>query len=226
MTEPEQRYLLGRLDEAEREEFAARFLEDPELLARVEDAENDLFDAYAAGRLSGDDRRRFEERFLRDAEGRGRLAAARALERKTRKGGLFRGLGAIAAGVVLLAGVGWLVRRAGTPPPAEPVLAASYRLTAATRGAAAPQEVRIPATGMVEWRTAAPAGTAEGAYQVELAGARGDVRWTSQRLDPDGTDLVWRTPAAVVPEGACVFTIRAGARAVAYFDVRVVRGSP
>lgn len=226
MTEPEHRYLLGRLDEAEREEFAARFLEDPELLARVEDAENDLFDAYAAGRLSGDDRWRFEERFLRDIEGRRRLALARALHRKTRKGGVFRVAGAIAAGVVLLAGVGWLVRRTGTTPAAEPVLVASYRLAAATRATAAPQEVRIPHTGMVEWRTAVPAGTAEGAYQVELAGARGDVRWTSPPLDPAGADLAWRTPATVVPDGACVFTIRTGSRAVAYFDIRVVRGSP
>jgi anti-sigma factor RsiW len=226
VTEPEYRYLLGRLDEAEREAFAARFLEDPELLARVEEAENDLFDAYASGRLSGDDRRRFEERFLEDAEGRRRLAFARALYRKTRKGGVLQVVGAIAAGVVLLAGVGWLVRRTGTAPPAEPVLAASYRLTAATRGASAPQEVRIPQAGMVEWRTAVPAGTADGAYHVELAGARGDVRWTSAPLEPAGGDLVWQTPAAVVPEGTCVFTIRTGSRAVAYFDVKAVRGSP
>lgn len=226
MTEPEYRYLLGRLDEAEREAFAARFLEEPELLARVEEAENDLFDAYAGGRLSGDERRRFEERFLKDAEGRRRLAFSRALHRKTRKGGLFQVASAIAAGVFLLAGVGWLVRRTGTAPPAEPVLVASYRLTAATRGASAPQEIRIPQAGLVEWRTAVPAGTREGAYEVELAGGRGDVRWTSTPLEPTGADLVWQTPATAVPEGACVFTIRTGSRAVAYFDVKAVRGSP
>src|ERR1700704_5498391 len=57
------RFLLGELTPAEVEQFEEKVLENAELFAEVEAAEDDLFDAFARDELSPDERRLFVERF-------------------------------------------------------------------------------------------------------------------------------------------------------------------
>jgi anti-sigma-K factor RskA len=72
-------YLLGDMPAEAECELETAFFRDPELLARVELARDDLADDYAARRLSEADRRKFERRMLASDEGREQLAITRAL---------------------------------------------------------------------------------------------------------------------------------------------------
>src|SRR5262245_47420015 len=72
-------YLLGDMSPAVEGELESAYFRDPELLARVEAARNDLFDDYAAQRLSDADRDKVEDRLLASDEGREELAITRAL---------------------------------------------------------------------------------------------------------------------------------------------------
>jgi hypothetical protein len=72
-------YLLGDMTAAEESELEIAFFREPELLARVELARNDLADDYAARRLSDADREKFERRLLASDEGREQLAITKAL---------------------------------------------------------------------------------------------------------------------------------------------------
>ena len=72
-------YVLGDLPPAEERDVETALFRDPELLARVELARDDLVDDYAAGRLSEADRVKLERRQMASAEGREQLAIARAL---------------------------------------------------------------------------------------------------------------------------------------------------
>jgi len=72
-------YLLGDMSPAVEGELERAYFRDPELLARVEAARNDLFDDYAAQRLSDADRDKVEHRLLASDEGREELAITRAL---------------------------------------------------------------------------------------------------------------------------------------------------
>ena len=73
------RYLLGDLPEPEEREIEIAYFRDPDLLARLELARDDLADDYAAMRLSPADREKFERRILATAEGVEQVAIARAL---------------------------------------------------------------------------------------------------------------------------------------------------
>lgn len=222
MTEPEYRYLLGKMDEQEREAFAVRLLEDASFMERVEEAETELYDAYAQGRLAPADREIFAERFLGDAEGQARLAFSRALVRKTRRGASWWIAGTVAAGILLAAVVGGVLRRGEPPasPEPEPVTLASVRLSPVERGADAPQTVVLPSgdpSAVVAWSAGLPADL----YGVELETARGQRLWTSPPIRATGGLVEWRTPLSVLGTGAFVFTVRRGGDPVAYFDIVV-----
>lgn len=73
------RYLLGELSEDDAEAFEEEHFDDPEVLARVRRAEDDLVDDYVAGRLSRRDRKSFERHQLATPGQRERLVAASAL---------------------------------------------------------------------------------------------------------------------------------------------------
>src|SRR4029453_2659486 len=70
-------YLLGSASPEMAEQLEARVLEDHELFAALQSAEDDLFDACARGTLTAADRTRFLERYGRDTD-RLRFAAALA----------------------------------------------------------------------------------------------------------------------------------------------------
>lgn len=73
------RYLLGRLEDGEREAFEVRFIDDPALSDTVASVESELFDDYLSGDLSAADREAVERNLLVTPEQRHRLASARAL---------------------------------------------------------------------------------------------------------------------------------------------------
>ena len=73
------RYLLGDMTAAEESELETAFFREPELLARVELARDDLADDYVASRLPDADRKKFECRLLASDEGRDQLAITKAL---------------------------------------------------------------------------------------------------------------------------------------------------
>jgi hypothetical protein len=75
------RYLLGEMDEHERERLQEAYFADDALFARLLEAEDDLVDAYVRGRLSEARRLRFEQRFGQAPAHAGRLRFARALQR-------------------------------------------------------------------------------------------------------------------------------------------------
>lgn len=77
------RYLLGKLDEAERSAFEDRLVSHNSLFEQVEATEGELLDAYACGELSVIDRAALERGVLASPEGRMRLAFARALMTRT-----------------------------------------------------------------------------------------------------------------------------------------------
>jgi anti-sigma factor RsiW len=84
-------YLLGDLSPAEEEQIETTYFRQPELLARVELARDDLADDYAAGRLSEVDRGKFERRLLATNEGREQLAITKGLRQNASRHGADRG---------------------------------------------------------------------------------------------------------------------------------------
>jgi anti-sigma factor RsiW len=77
--EPTVRYLLGKLSQADREDFEDRYFSDDALLEQLQAIEEELIDAYVKGRLDPADRAAFENRFLHSPECRRRVEFARAL---------------------------------------------------------------------------------------------------------------------------------------------------
>lgn len=74
-------YLLGNLPAEQESALETAYFGDPDLLARVELAREDLADDYAAVRLSPADREKFERRILITPEGREQVAIAKALQK-------------------------------------------------------------------------------------------------------------------------------------------------
>ncbi len=73
------RYLLGDLDERERDELEGRYFADARAFAALVDVENALVDDYVRGRLAPEIRARFETGYLSTPERRDRVRFARAL---------------------------------------------------------------------------------------------------------------------------------------------------
>lgn len=84
-------YLLGDLSPAEEEQIETSYFRQPELLARIELARDDLADDYVAGRLSEVDRGKFERRLLATDEGREQLAITKGLRQNASRHGADRG---------------------------------------------------------------------------------------------------------------------------------------
>lgn len=72
-------YLLGGLDEGERDRVEERYQADDDFYLRLRVAEDELLDAYAAGELSGADREMFERAYLTNPSRLRRVEANREL---------------------------------------------------------------------------------------------------------------------------------------------------
>lgn len=75
------RYVLGELDERERERLEADYFEDDDAFEQMLIAEEELTDAYARGELSVEESARFEACYLSSPRGRERVQFSRALAR-------------------------------------------------------------------------------------------------------------------------------------------------
>src|SRR4051794_6313936 len=80
-------YLLGRMPDADAEQFEARLLDDDETFEMLRSIEDDLLDDYARGRLTADDRPRLVQRYG-NQPARLQFAAALAQRTAARRGRL------------------------------------------------------------------------------------------------------------------------------------------
>ena len=119
-------YLLGQLSDSDKENLEHEYLVEAAALHKVEMGEDELIDEYLDKQLSPDERQSFLQIFLTTKDREEKLRLAKALRGRVRKnaGGLERmsrrlriptgrlvrlGQGAIAASLVLIAGLGWLL---------------------------------------------------------------------------------------------------------------------
>ena len=129
MDNPDQiikQYLLGQLSDSDKENLEHEYFVEAVALRKVEMGEDELIDEYLDKQLSPDERQSFLQIFLTTKDREEKLRLAKALREKVRKnaGGLGRmsrrlripsallvrlGLGAIAASLILIAGLGWLL---------------------------------------------------------------------------------------------------------------------
>lgn len=72
-------YLLGELDEGERDRVEERYQADDDFYLRLRVAEDELIDSYVAGELAGADRERFERAYLTNPSRLRRVEANREL---------------------------------------------------------------------------------------------------------------------------------------------------
>ena len=79
------RYLLGTAPPEERAEVEHAYLSDPDQFEELNEAENDLIDAYVRGRLSAGDRKEFEKYYLSSQQRRERVQFAAALAEVSRE---------------------------------------------------------------------------------------------------------------------------------------------
>lgn len=141
-------YLLGQLDEAERDSVEERLLGEAAYGELAEAVEAELMDAYVAGELRGFEKGQWETYMAGHPAAGTRLALARGLDR--RFGGVRRRgwwwMGGLAAAAVLLVCL-WVMQRPGSGPVVvpRPVVFAVALMPGGVRGAEKAQLVRIPA---------------------------------------------------------------------------------
>ena len=76
----ERRYLLGNTSEDEREALEQEYFSNPDALARVEVAEEDLIEEYLAGELTAAEHERFEGDYLESPAHQQRVELVRGLQ--------------------------------------------------------------------------------------------------------------------------------------------------
>jgi hypothetical protein len=244
MTEPALRaYLLGKLTESEVELVENRLVEDPDLFAQIETAEDDLFDAFARGTLDADERTRFLERFGAD---RPRQQFAKALVTRTssRKVVPFvqRRWVELAVAATLVMAVGAFVipgqpveePLAPTPSsvrppaaaPAAPITASVSVALGSSRAAGGPAKVVIaPGATRVEIRVRLNPADTFAAYAAQIRSQADNIVWADAvQTTTEGGELVVRAfvPADRLPPGTYEMAIRGGASAGALDDLGFV----
>lgn len=135
-----ERYVLGLLNEADRDAVEARAFADPAVAAAIDLAETDLLDAYAAGTLTAER----SAAFARALAGRPRLRARALTARALTSRGATMTVPrwwlplVVAASVMVVAGL-WMLRQAAPQPDAAPLGASLEVGTAPTpAGGASP----------------------------------------------------------------------------------------
>jgi hypothetical protein len=229
----EVRYLLGKMDDAEREAFQERVLDDPAVFDRVSDAENQLFDAYARGALDPLDRRRVQQRLLRSPRQEQKLRTARALSaRMQRKRFGVPAAFAVAAAIALAVAVPALLRqrsapvtdsRAAASPPARFTISLPLQTT---RAAASVPGYTIPAEASgVEIRIPVPPDEPAASLRAELLlkDQTVEVLGDSPRVveDAAGQQFVTLAAGSLAPGAYRVRLTGQGGSSVAWFDFRV-----
>jgi hypothetical protein len=234
-------YLLGSSSPEAAERVEARLLEDEDLFAALQSAEDDLFDAFARGTLDGTERARFLERYGQQAD---RVRFAGVLARRTASSGrsvpvTSRAWMPWAAAAVLVLAAGAVFTQLEAPSVAprpepnasRPESTFAIALTlGASRAAAATTPVTIPAgtTEVVVYVRLDP-GDRFDTYAMDLRGAGDRVLWSGANLTAaavDGTLTVSaRIPAASLPAGSYELAVRGGGTDLGFLPL-TVRWSP
>lgn len=234
-TEALTRYLLGESSPEERDRIEEDYFGDDDALARMQNAESALFEAYVEGQLSPERRQRFEQNYLSSEEGRLRVFTARQLassqphaQPASRS---WRAPLAAAAAIILATGgyslwrlqegrseptpeVSRPVRRPDILLPAPPMV---YELTEArTRSsAAAPSPLVIPqGTPTVSLRTPPLPTTDQRGYRVTIETPDGGAVFTATEVAPDPLDatrLRILVPAAALRDGDYIVKVASAA---------------
>lgn len=198
------RYLLGAMDEAEREAFRERLLADAELFSEVEAEELEILDAYSRGEGSADERQAVEGQLLCSPLQRRRLLVGRALA-SHRKSVDWR-FAAIGIAALLCVGVFsfWRWKSAPTVVPATTVLVSVLELPPpASRSAAAIPRLKVLPAEALELELRMPLTPALGSGRLDLslrdAGGREVARGAVLRSE---RYLSFRVQRALVPPGA------------------------
>ena len=230
---PHREYLLGGLENSERERIAEEYFASDDLFEAMLDAERDLLDAYARGQLNATDRRRVEQ-FLLGAEAQRRklsIAVALAAAGSNRRIPFLRLL-PYAAVVLLAAGMGvevvknrelerQLSARSVRPVQALPGTFIVEFASNAVRGAAAKRTIAIPAgTEFVQIRFETNEGDAK--LNSEVMTSSGTSVWKQAALAPkSGIAALW-LPAAVLHAGDFELHISdTSGNATGYFEFNI-----
>lgn len=213
------RYLLGRMDPGERDEFGQRVIEDEETFDRVREAEKELYDAFAREALPADLQADFRLHLLQTPRQRMRLSAARVLAHRGLRSGLAPvAVLAIAAGILLgIALVPRLFRSGGNVPPA---VVLQLRIDQTRAGSALP-EFRAVAGLPAELRIPLNAAEPGRVFRVKLE-SRGAVVW-SEEVAPSQGELAIRLGAGLLQPGPYELSVtnQAG-EPVGFAEFRVV----
>lgn len=219
------KFLLGRIDEDQRQKIEERLLTDDDYFEELEILEDELLDEYVDGNLTSPERRIFEEQFLVSDDRRGKLRFAKALASPiavTKSGetswterlkGFWTNqswaLRAATVGVfvILVAAVIWLSR------PPSPKNFASLTLTISNSersqgGAATKLKLPIEADTLRLQLNLPDGATRADRYRVELIKENGQ----SQRLTPvEQTQqaVVVEIPADQLPRGQYALNVHA-----------------
>src|SRR5215470_17699421 len=169
------RFLLGELSAAEQEEIEIRLLADAELQTSVEIAEFDLIDDYVRGDLTEGEVGDFRRHFLNSSERRSRLETARAWMKSPEVSAMENGSNSapgkvvdvgqraaaarrnphfgwrravpVAAGIILVIGIGVAVRRLFFQAPVDQAVAALKKAYRQER----PIESRLSGFDHAQW---------------------------------------------------------------------------
>jgi Putative zinc-finger len=227
-------YLLHRVSEEEREQISDRLFADPAFADLMEEHERDLLDRFARGELTADDRAAVEEHLLASdrQEIKLRFAAAmsgrRSQPARSRRGILLTVAGAIAASIIIAAGIRTFTHlprqqnqlkeaQASSIQPA-PTFAALLS-PGGTRGGEG-QQVHLPKTkGLLRFDLELTEAPANAAYSVQLLqGVR--VVWEQPRAVPmqeaGQPILSVRVPATSIAAGRYEFVVMTDQRQVVY----------
>jgi len=248
--EKRSRYLLGLASEEEKEAVEAEYFADDESFERLNAAEDELFDVYAAGRMPPADQAAFRQRYLSSPEGLWRLTFARALRQRSddalalleggpHRRGAFRSVAiwaALAAGLAVGSTAVWLAGqnarlkseverlradRRPDPPPVSPTPATPASLTSAV------QAVRLPAQSPPRpIDVALVPGTRSIRLEVALKGDEDSATFDAVIRRPGGEEL-WRQEGLAPKRFGAPLVVMAPAEALADGEyVLSIEGEP
>jgi hypothetical protein len=226
-------YLLHQMAEDEREAFSERCFVEPGLREDLQMAEADLLDAYARGKAKGEERKQIERWLLGSSVQRQKLDFAQALatvlpDAAPRRipWGL---LGAVAAGLVLLAGLALSILHnrqlerelARVEAPARPLPGTAFAvlLPAETLRSGAGISVTLPpGADVVHLELGLEAGQQQD-FDSAVVSVSGRAVWRQQ---PVSAASLW-IPAKLLGPGNYTVRLDSNGTPVAYYSFTVLR---
>ncbi len=240
-------YLLHEMPEDEREAFAERWFVEPELSQELRTAEADLLDAYARGTAPNEQRKQIERWLLGSATQQRKLDFAQALATvlpvKAPRRIPWAALGAVAAGLALLASLAtMIVRNRNLENELARTEAQGHSLVQARPLTEAVFAIFLPADTLrsdAGISISLPKGA--GVLQLELGLDPGEARdfdsavvtisgraiWRQQPVSVEGTSPAMRAslwiPASLLAPGNYTVMLESGGTPTAYYSFTVMK---